>query len=112
MFRKDSRIMCRTRPRSLTSPSGVSFIYPVVFFFTVLLFTSIVLGIGPVLASDPEQAAQHAFLLGKRALDEGNAAKAEESWKPILGDSLYGSVSICCWLGDTLVRGLFQRVSP
>lgn len=93
MFRKNSRIMRRTRPRSLTSPSGVSFIYPVVFFFTVLLFTSMLVGIGPVLASDPEQAAQHCFLLGKSALDEGNAAKAEESWKPILGDSLYGPVS-------------------
>ena len=52
-----------------------------------------VLGIGPVLAADSEQVAQHAFLLGKRALDEGNAAKAEQSWKPILGDSLYGPVS-------------------
>ncbi|MHB8204578.1 MAG: hypothetical protein ACYDHG_12855, partial [Desulfomonilaceae bacterium] len=51
------------------------------------------LGIGPVLASDPKQAAQHAFLSGKSALDEGNAAKAEVSWKPVLGDSLYGPVS-------------------
>ena len=93
MFSKDSRIIRRTKTRSLTSPSGLSVICHVVLFFTLLSFASIALGIGPALASDSEQTAQHTFLLGKRALDEGNTAKAEDSWKSIMGDSLYGPVS-------------------
>ena len=66
---------------------------PVALIFFALLFNTPALETGPVWAADSEQTAQRSFLAGKKAMDEGNVAQAEECWKPIMGDTLYGPVS-------------------
>ena len=59
----------------------------------LVIATLIVMKPVAVLAANTEQSLRNEFLAGKQALEEGNVAKAEQFWKPILGDSLYGPVS-------------------
>lgn len=46
-----------------------------------------------VSGNQSETAAHQVFVTGKKTLDEGKVNKAEGSWKPIMGDNLYGPVA-------------------
>ncbi|MGC8602499.1 MAG: transglycosylase SLT domain-containing protein, partial [Desulfomonilaceae bacterium] len=60
-------------------------------------------------AVNTEQPEKQAFLAGKMALDKGNPAQAEERWKPILGDNLYGPVSYLLLARGFAREGSFEK---
>ncbi len=62
-----------------------------------------------VAAKPSEETAKNSFLEGKKAFDAGNSSGAENLWKPVLSDNLYGPVAYLLLARSFARDGAFSK---